>query len=406
MAFLNHVGANLSSEDILHLSTGDVTDLSAAAKVLKIIPLAIVMLASIVGNAIVIHAVYLDVRMQTATNMLIVSQSLSDFGTSVLVIPFTLVSVGADGWILGERFCIANAFFNLFFTQVTVLQLAIIAFDRYLVIVKPLLRAIKSRDAIKLVVSAWVVGFFGAFPWLPLLTNHVKVEYFPGFHVCGQRYLHPLGDLALFNLVFLLLVYAVLPLFIILYCYYQIGKVIHRNNQSVSPLALSNSQKLAMNVFASSASTSKIVIGTSLIQVFPACFVMLLDGLQVGDIPYGLETALKWIMWCHCVVKPIIYASKSPMWTEIVRKYLNKFPFCTSIFGIKFNNSSIAMFANRFKQYRLSKRNNEKSLESQEESSKGKVQSEQKIKNVPWLITAKEAWLANAVREPDDFSAF
>lgn len=406
MAFLNHTGANLSSEEILHLSTGDVTDSSAAAKVLKIIPLAIVMLASIVGNAIVIHAVYLDVRMQTATNMLIVSQSLSDFGTSVLVIPFTLVSVGADGWILGERFCIANSFFNLFFTQVTVLQLAIIAFDRYLVIVKPLLRAIKSRDAIKLVVSAWVVGFFGAFPWLPLLTNYVKVEYFPGFHVCGQRYLHPLGDLALFNLVFLLLVYAVLPLFIILYCYYQIGKVIHRNNQSVSPLALSNSQKLAMNVFASSASTSKIVIGTSLIQVFPACFVMLLDGLQVGDIPYGLETALKWIMWCHCVVKPIIYASKSSMWTEIIRKYLNKFPFCTSIFGIKFNKSSIAMFANRFKQYRLSKRNNEKSLESQEESSKGKVQSEQKIKEVPWLITAKEAWLANAAREPDDFSAF
>ena len=50
-------------------------------------------------------------------------------------------------------------------------------------------------------------------------------------------------------------------------------------------MALSNTQRLAINVYASSASMSKIVIGTSLIQVFPACFAMLLDGLQVGYIP-------------------------------------------------------------------------------------------------------------------------
>lgn len=404
MTSLNHAAANLSNKPMFFLTTDDVTASSTAAKVFKIIPLVLIILTSIVGNIIVIHAVYTDIRMRTATNMLIASQSLADLGTSSLVIPFALFSVGVDGWILGQKFCTANAFLNLFFTQTTVLQLAIIAFDRYLVIAKPLLRAIGSRDAIKLAVLAWSVSFLGSFPWLPLLTNHVRVEFFPGFYVCGQRYLHPLGGLALFTVVVLVLVFAALPLLLIFYCYYQIDKVVRRNNHSVSPLALSNAQKLAINVYATSASTSKIVIGTSLIQVFPACALMLLDGLQVGRIPYGLETALKWIMWCHCIVKPIIYASKSPAWAKIIRKYLGKFPFCSSIFGLEFNMASISIFANRVKRYRFSKRKTGNTSGRQAQLSKEINPTEQQKEMCVWFTTTKQAWMADA--KTDEFSAF
>ena len=50
-----------------------------------------------IGNAILIYAVYADVRMRTATNMLIASQAIADLGTSILVMPFALISVVADG---------------------------------------------------------------------------------------------------------------------------------------------------------------------------------------------------------------------------------------------------------------------------------------------------------------------
>lgn len=377
---------------------------STASKVFKIIPLALVTLASIVGNSIVIHAVYADVRMQTATNILIVSQSIVDLGTSVLVIPFALISVAYDGWIFGDRFCAANGFFNLYFTQITVLQLIIIAFDRYLVIVKPSYRAIDVKDAMKLTGLAWCVSFIGSFPWLPLLINRVKVVYFPGFYVCAQRFAQPIGGPELFSVAVTIVVFAVLPLVLIFYSYYHINKVIHLNKHRVSPVSLSNAQKLAIDVYAKSASTSKFVIGTSLVQVFPACFTLLLDGLQVGPIPYDFETAVKWIMWCHCLVKPIIYAAKSRMWARIIRRYLVAFPICSSILGrVVVKMASLSTFANRLKAYRLSRRKN--TVRSKENSSTAETNTSQQSTEKPaWFNNMKQAWQGNG--QQDEFCAF
>ena len=399
MNISNHPEVNLSSEvALLNPNNEDVS--STAAKVFKIIPLVLVMTTSIVCNTNVLHAVYADIRMQTASNILIVSQSLVDLGTSVLVMPVALVSVVHDGWVLGENFCIANSFFNLFFTQTTVMQLVIIAFDRYLVIVKPGARAMKLPDAIRLAMLAWGLGFFGAFPWL-LLSNDVKVEYFPGFCTCGQRYQHPLSGLALFIIVSTILLFGMLPLFLIAYCYYQIYKVTRPTRHSVSPLALSNAQKLAINVYAKSTSTSKFVIGTSLIQVFPACFLMLLDGMGVGNIPQSLKVTFKWIMWCHCVVKPMIYASKSP-----ANISFNKLPFCSSNFGVKLNVATISMFANRMNQYKLStRRKHGHSLDDKGQiSTASTLTAEERTGRPKMLITARPAWIVTA--EEGKFSAF
>ena len=405
MTPLNDTIGNDSNEEMLSLATGVAMTSSTASKVLKIIPLALVMFASIAGNSIVTHAVYADIRMQTATNILIVSQSIVDLGTSVLVIPFALISVGVDDWIFGDKFCTANGFFNLFFTQITVLQLVIIAFDRYLVIVRPSRRAIDIKDAMKLAGITWWVSFVGSFPWLPLLTSRVEVVFFQGFYVCAQRYLQkPLNGLELFSVTVTVGVFAVLPLVLIFYSYYHINKVIHLNRHRVSPVSLSNAQKLAINVYAKSASTSKVVIGTSLLQVFPACFILLLDGLGVGPFPHDFQTAVKWIMWCHCVVKPIIYAAKSRVWARIIRSYLVTLPILSSIIGMDFKIASFSTLANRVKTYRLSKRrrSGQKTLRGRGPSAE--YTSKQNRERPAWFSNIKQAWLADD--QQDNFCSF
>lgn len=403
MDIFNTTETNHSEEEILiHTLAGAVTS-STVSKVFKIMPLTLVMLASLVGNSIVVHAIYADIRMRTATNVLIASQSVVDLGTSVLVIPFALVSVGCDGWIFGVEFCAANGFFNLYFTQITVLQLVIIAFDRYLVIVKPSCRAINLTDAIKLTLVAWIVSFLGSFPWLPLLTNHVQVVYFHGFYVCAKRYSHPVLGAQLFCVIFVITVFAVLPLFFIFYSYYRINRVIHLNKHRISPVSLSNAQKMAINVYAKSASTSKIVIGTSLLQVFPACFMMLLDGLQVDPFPNDVKTAAKWIMWCHCAVKPIIYATKSGMWAKTIRKYLLVFPLFSALSRIDLKLASLSKVADRVKKYRLSRRMN--SVERKENDTAETLQhnSQERTQRSTWLHSMKNAW---QVDEQNDFCEF
>lgn len=405
MTSLNATIGNYSNEEMLSLATDIAMTSSTASKVLKIIPLALVMLASIAGNFIVIHAVYADIRMQTATNILIASQSIVDLGTSVLVIPFALISVGCDGWIFRDKFCASNGFFNLFFTQITVLQLVIIAFDRYLVIVRPSRRAIDIKGAMKLAGIAWCVSFVGSFPWLPLLTDRVEVVFFQGFYVCAQRYVQkPLNGLELFSVTVTIGVFAVLPLVLIFYSYYQINKVIHLNRHRVSPVSLSNAQKLAINVYAKSASTSKVVIGTSLLQVFPACFILLLEGLGVGPFPHDFETAVKWIMWCHCVVKPIIYAAKSRVWARVIRSYLVTLPIFSSLIGMDFKIASFSTLANRVKTYRLSKRRR-----SAQKNLKGRRSNETKTSQLnterpAWFSNIKQAWMTD--EQQDNFCSF
>lgn len=398
MAPSNSTEGYYSTEDVLLLASHVAMTSSMTSKVFKIIPLALVMLASIVGNSIVIHAVYADLRMQTATNILIASQSIVDLGTSVLVIPLALISVGCDDWIFGEKFCAANGFFNLFLTQITVLQLVIIAFDRYLVIVKPSRRAIDIRGAVKLTATAWCVSFLGSFPWLPLLTDRAEVVFFPGFYVCAQRYLQqPMGGLEWFFVTVTIAIFAVLPLVLIFYIYYQINKVIHLNRHRVSPVSLSNAQKLAINVYAKSASTSKVVIGTSLLQVFPACFILLLDGLRVGPFPYDLETAVKWIMWCHCVVKPIIYAAKSRVWARVLRSYIVKLPILSSFIEMNFKMTSFSTFANRVKAYKLSRRKSTARQKNLQARNRSEADTSPQImaQRPVWFKNIKQAWQAD-----------
>ena len=409
MASWNHTAKNLSNSDLLSVAFNASIASSVTAKVFKILPLTFITLASSIGNAILIYAVYADVRMRTATNMLIASQGIADLGTSILVMPFALISVVADGWILGEKFCMANAFFNLFFTQTTVLQMTIIAFERYLVIVKPLRREISLLGATGLAASAWGLSFLTALPWLDLTTDQATVEYFEGFYVCGIRYHPPVRGLALIYVTLIILLFAVLPLVFITFCYHQIRKVIRKKNRSVCPIDQSNAQKLAINVYASSALTSKFVIGTSLIQVFPACFLMLLDGIGVGYIPQDLKTGFKWVMWCHCFVKPAIYASKSSAWRKTIRGYLQKFRFCNCSVLLK-ANAVLGIYDHCKRNSKLPKGG--KVCNNSTEGRKETIQTEieqrkiQAVEKYIWFFRTKEAWQDEGKWQSIHFSTF
>ena len=403
----NHTAKNLSNSDLLSVAFDASIASSVTAKVFKILPLTFITLASSIGNAILIYAVYADVRMRTATNMLIASQGIADLGTSILVMPFALVSVAADSWILGEKFCMANAFFNLFFTQTTVLHMTIIAFERYLVIVKALLCEISLLRATGLAAFAWGLSFLTSLPWLDWTTDQATVEYFEGYYVCGIRYHPPVRGLALIYVTLIILLFALLPLVFITFCYHQIRKVIRKKNHSVCPMAQSNAQKLAINVYANSALTSKFVIGTSLIQVFPACFLMLLDGLGVGCIPRDLRTGFKWVMWCHCFVKSTIYASKNPAWRKTIRGYLQKIPFCSlqlkpnAVLGVYDHYKRNSNLPKGGKVCNNSTQGHKETIQTEIEQRKLQV-----AENYKWFFRAKEAWQDHGKRQSIQFSTF
>ncbi|KAK3579424.1 hypothetical protein CHS0354_028222 [Potamilus streckersoni] len=78
--------------------------------VLKIVLYTIIIVASLVGNFLVIVVVLKNKRMQTATNFYIVNLAVADILVTVACSWVQLVNNLTNGWILGTFFCKFNSF--------------------------------------------------------------------------------------------------------------------------------------------------------------------------------------------------------------------------------------------------------------------------------------------------------
>ncbi|XP_045917912.1 G-protein coupled receptor 135 [Micropterus dolomieu] len=91
-----------------------------------------IFLLSSLGNSVVVVVIIKHRQLRTVTNAFIMSLSLSDFLTAVLCLPFSFVMLfNKDGvWMFGDRFCVANGFFNTCFGIISTLTMTLISFDR------------------------------------------------------------------------------------------------------------------------------------------------------------------------------------------------------------------------------------------------------------------------------------
>lgn len=98
-----------------------------------------IIVGTVVGNALVCLAVALVRKLQTPSNLLIVSLAVSDLLVAVLVMPFALLmELSAGVWPLGEGMCKAWTSLDVLLCTASILNLCIISIDRYLAITRPL----------------------------------------------------------------------------------------------------------------------------------------------------------------------------------------------------------------------------------------------------------------------------
>ncbi|XP_029568965.1 G-protein coupled receptor 135 [Salmo trutta] len=146
--------------------------------------LAIFFLSSL-GNSAVVIVIIKHRQLRTVTNAFIMSLSLSDFLTAVLCLPFSFMMLfSKDGvWMFGDRFCVANGFFNACFGIISTLTMTLISFDRYYAIVRQPQEKIGRRKAITLLVAVWLTAVFFSIPWyLVMRTSKDLVVHKRGFY--------------------------------------------------------------------------------------------------------------------------------------------------------------------------------------------------------------------------------
>ncbi|MBZ3888671.1 Olfactory receptor 4B1 [Sciurus carolinensis] len=120
-----------------------------------------VYLATVVGNGIIILSVNISKSLCSPIYFFLGYLSLVEICYSSTVVPKFITNLFAKLKTISLKGCLAQIFFFHFFGVTEILLLAVMAYDRYVAICKPLYyTAIMSRPVFCLVVGSWMGGFF------------------------------------------------------------------------------------------------------------------------------------------------------------------------------------------------------------------------------------------------------
>lgn len=136
----------------------------------------LIFLCGTFGNALVILA-YRNPRMRSVTNLFIANLAVADLTVALINVPvnITISVIPFHHWPFGLALCKLIPFLSGVSVFSSVGTLIAISVDRYRAIVHPLLPRIRTRHAITIIASIWIVAFVYPVPLL-VFTKLVKLD--------------------------------------------------------------------------------------------------------------------------------------------------------------------------------------------------------------------------------------
>ncbi|ESN93837.1 hypothetical protein HELRODRAFT_157789 [Helobdella robusta] len=125
-------------------------------------------IGAIFGNILVCLAVILVKKLQTPSNLLIVSLAISDLLVAILIMPPALMLEMTGSWQLGPVMCDVWTCLDVLLCTASILNLCFISIDRYLAIIRPLRYASKRTLTWMLLMAVMVWSLSGIISIPPL----------------------------------------------------------------------------------------------------------------------------------------------------------------------------------------------------------------------------------------------
>ncbi|XP_062289730.1 beta-2 adrenergic receptor-like [Scomber scombrus] len=174
MEYMSTVSAlqNQSQHSNSSQVTGRPTEYSDAEVVLLGVLMAILVMAIVFGNILVITAILRFQRLQTVTNLFIASLAVADLIMGVAVVPFGSSYILLGAWQFGNFMCEFWTATDVLCVTASIETLCVIALDRYLAITSPLRypTLLTRGRAIAAILVVWIVASLISF--LPI---HLKL---------------------------------------------------------------------------------------------------------------------------------------------------------------------------------------------------------------------------------------
>ena len=132
------------------------------------------------GNLLVIAAVIRQPALRIRGNAFIINLAVSDLLLCLVTMPLTLIELLNDHWLLGDSVlsCKAAGGLQALSVFVSTITIAVIALDRYQLIIYPTKDVLKRIGAVTGIFLIWMTGFCLASPVFIFRTlEHYDLDY-------------------------------------------------------------------------------------------------------------------------------------------------------------------------------------------------------------------------------------
>ncbi|XP_040907126.1 beta-2 adrenergic receptor-like isoform X2 [Toxotes jaculatrix] len=157
--------SQLSNSSLDSNLSGSSLEHSNPVVVLLGVAMALLILAIVFGNVLVITAILRFQRLQTVTNLFIASLAVADLIMGLVVVPFSSSNILLNRWQFGNSMCQFWTATDVLCVTASIETLCVIALDRYLAITSPLRYPVllTRGRALVVILGVWAVASFISF---------------------------------------------------------------------------------------------------------------------------------------------------------------------------------------------------------------------------------------------------
>ncbi|XP_019645638.1 PREDICTED: probable G-protein coupled receptor 52 [Branchiostoma belcheri] len=300
----------------------------------KTVIVSVVLVLITVGNLVVMVVVRKVRSLPLVSRVGMISLALSDLMVGMVYAPFALhMSLGKQAII--KVWCVANCYLGIYFSSVSMCNMAGTSLDRFLTVSLPLVyrKHSSTKKCMVIVCMAW---FFPAVCFIPLFLTKLKMKYFPDSLTCSLDFYHHYAWT-----VFMIVVIFGLCSIIIAVSNVKLYKIATRHVRAIRKQDRDNpasgtgeSRRGRRRSSATHPTVSKILI--TVVVTFYSCWTPLMTYkvftfVDRTDGPHGLGFALVWIAMCHSFLNVVTYCVFSAEFRMGLRQLLlaccgDKFP--------------------------------------------------------------------------------
>ncbi|EDO35245.1 predicted protein [Nematostella vectensis] len=293
---------------------------SIGERVIQAIVLSIICLTSVLGNALVAATIHFDYRLHKPTFYFIASLSVADIIVGAVYVPFFAVAV-LDGWGFGTIWCDVLAVTVSLSFNASLVTLALVSWDRYLAITKPLRYQafMTSERAAALIAGAWVHSLFWA---ASPSVGWGEIAFDLDTNICRIEWSSKVESSKVYSL-FLAFFAFFIPTAIMIYCYCKIFKVARHHVKQIKQNSVSSQQSVTVND-TRALKTILIVIGAFAVAWLPYTMFSLTKLFAPGVVKVeatGSNAVLTVTLLNGCI-NPVIYSLRDKRFRNGIRKRL------------------------------------------------------------------------------------